>query len=115
MGKKHHQPPAPPAPPPAAKPAESLLDLVIKLVAVVIFVVGVLTLASPWVREARRQLPPRGWVCWDVTRSTSSGSQQGSRCEPAVGWHVEHWPGGEQVAVPDVAAPARRHYVSDRF
>ena len=99
-------PAAPVMPAAAAKPAESMLDFVIKLAAVGVFVVGVATLASPWLRgsEHDRPLPPPpGWVCWQVTRNTSTGSQQSRRCQPSDGWHLERWPGVGRVAVPDIA------------
>jgi hypothetical protein len=41
----------------AAKPAESMLDFVIKLAAVGVFVVGVATLASPWLRGSEHDRP----------------------------------------------------------
>jgi hypothetical protein len=51
-------PAAPVKPAPDAKPAEGMLDFVIKLAAVGVFVVGVVTLASPWLRGADRQQHP---------------------------------------------------------
>jgi hypothetical protein len=93
-------PAAPVKPAAAAKPAEGLLDFIIKLAAVGVFVVGIATLASPWIRSSDRQhpLPPAGWTCWQVTRSTSTGSRESRRCEPSLGWHVEEWPGVGRVA-----------------
>jgi hypothetical protein len=54
----------------------------------------------------RRDVPPErapapGWVCWDVKRVTSAGTSRARTCEPAVGWHIESWPGGVTVSVPD--------------
>jgi hypothetical protein len=90
-----------------------LLEQVVKLAAVTVFVVGVITLASPWLRKAaERQLPPAGWICWDVTRSTLAGSRREGRCEPSRGWGQEHWDGVGDVAVPP---PWRRHWVRDGF
>lgn len=75
MGKKH-KPSAPPSPaPPAAKP--DVLGQLMKLVAVAVLVVGVIKLALPWLREAR--LPPAGWVCWSITRSTSADASMADR------------------------------------
>jgi hypothetical protein len=112
MGKKHCKSPTPPPPPPA-KPAENPLDFIIKLVAVAVFLVGVITLAGPWLRGATHPLPPAGWVCWTVERSTSIGTQRDRRCDPAAGWHIERWEGVGRVAVPDIAEVERRHYVRD--
>jgi hypothetical protein len=109
--------PAVPSPPaaPAPKPAEGMLDFVIKLAAVGVFVVGAVTLASPWLPSVDREhpVPPPGWLCQHVTWSTSTGNQESRRCESAIGWHVERWPGVGRVAVPDVAEVERRHYVRD--
>ena len=109
----HYKPPPPPPPPsaPAVKP--DLLAELLQLAGGAVLVVGIITLAAPWVHQVRHPLPPAGWVCWSIDRTTAAGTQHGSRCEPAAGWHVEHWPGGEQVAVPDVAAPVRRYPVRD--
>jgi hypothetical protein len=109
MGKKHHKQPAPPTPPPA-KPAESLPDFIIKLVAVAVFLVGAITLATPWLRGVAHPLPPAGRVCWTVERSTSAGSRRDGHCDPADGWHVEDWPGAGRVSVPDRAWVIGRHY-----
>jgi hypothetical protein len=108
-------PAAPVKPAPAPKPAEGMIDFVIKLAAVGVFVVGVITLASPWLRGVDRQhpVPPPGWTCRQVTWSTSTGNQESRRCEPAIGWHVELWPGVGRVAVPDIAEVERRRYVRD--
>jgi hypothetical protein len=94
-----------------------MLDVLIKLGAVGVFAVGVVTLASPWLRGADRQqnpLPPRGWTCWDVTRSTTEGRSRGHHCEPALGWHLEESViAGGRVAVPDDARVVRRYPVRD--
>jgi hypothetical protein len=109
-------PAAPVKPAAAANPAEGVLDFVIKLAAVGVFVVGVVTLASPWLRDADRQqhpLPPPGWVCWHVARVTVEDTQRDRTCEPAEGWHLERWPDGATVAVPDNGQVVRRHVVRD--
>jgi hypothetical protein len=108
---KKHRPPAPaPASPAAARP--DALDWLLRLAGAVVFVVGVITLASPWLHQAERP-PPPGWICWRVERATSAGSQRQAQCEPAAGWHVETWPGAGRVAVPDRAMAERRYPVRD--
>lgn len=87
--------------PPPATPAPGILDQVVKLAAVAVFIVGVITVAGPWFRGVDNSLPPPGWLCWSVTRSTSAGTKQSGHCEVAKGWHVEQWPGIGKVAVPD--------------
>jgi hypothetical protein len=106
-------PPSKPSAAPAAKPAESVLDSAIKLVGVAVLVVGVITLAAPWLRRLESPLPPPGWTCWSVERSTSTGTQRDRRCDPAAGWHIERWEGVGRVAVPDIAEVERRHFVHE--
>jgi hypothetical protein len=96
----------------AAKPAEGMLDFVIKLAGVLVFVVGVATLASPWLSSADRPLPPPGWICFSVTRSTSAESERSRTCRPSPGFHEEDWDGIGRVSVPP---PWRRHYVRDGY
>jgi hypothetical protein len=57
--------------------------------------------------------PAPGWVCWQIARVTAEGTQRDRRCDLADGWHVERWPGGQQVAVPDQAEVLRRYPVRD--
>jgi hypothetical protein len=89
-----------------------MLDTVLKFAAFAACVVGLIT-AAKWVDAVRHPLPPAGWVCWQVTRSTSVGSRHDATCEPAEGWHLEDWPGVGKVSVPDDARPARRYPVQD--
>jgi hypothetical protein len=89
-----------------------MLDTVLKFAAFAACVVGLIT-AARWVDSIRHPLPPPGWVCWSITRSTSTESQHDRSCEPAAGWHLEQWPSGATVAVPDQAPVLRRHSVRD--
>jgi hypothetical protein len=84
-----------------------MIDYLAKLAVFAALVVGLVTVAN-WVDGVMHPLPPPGWVCWTVTRSTSAESQHGRRCEPAEGWHIEEWPGVGQMAVPDRAIVVRR-------
>jgi hypothetical protein len=102
----YKSPPPPPKPPPAPDPppAWNALDVALKLCGVAVLVVGVITLAVPWLhRVERTEAVPAGWVCMDVTWSTSAGSQRSKHCAPQVGWRAVRLPGGGAVAVPDDA------------
>jgi hypothetical protein len=109
--------PPPPAKPPSAPPppaAVNLLDSALKLVGVAVLVVGAITLAAPWLHQVERPAPvPAGWICWDVTRSTSTDSERSKHCSPQFGWRAVRLPDGGAVAVPDNADFDRRHYVRD--
>jgi hypothetical protein len=43
----------------------------------------------------------------------SAGTDRGAGCEPAEGWHLEKWPDGATVAVPDQAPVVHRRRVGD--
>jgi hypothetical protein len=125
MAKKHHRqrlvvyaspPPASPKPAEPLKPAAAkpdLFDWLVKAVAIVIFGVGAVTIAAPWLHRAERPLPQAGLVCWRIERSTSAGRTYDTGCEPAPGWHAERSPTAGLVVIPDDAEPVRRRYVRD--
>jgi hypothetical protein len=103
-----HSPPPPPAP--AAPPSRLLaaFDLVVQVALVAVLLIGFIAIAR-WLDGLSR--PPAGWVCWSVTRSTAEDTQRDRTCEPAPGWHVEKWPDGATMAVPDNAQVVRRYPV----
>jgi hypothetical protein len=104
-----------PPPPPAVpiKPGGvKLFDGMIQLAAAAVFVVGAITLASPWLRHTEPSLPPPGWTCWSMTRSTAAGSEHSRRCRPSEGFHEEEWDGIGRVSVPP---PWRRRWVRDGY
>jgi hypothetical protein len=89
-----------------------VLDVAMKLCGVAVLVVGVITLATPWLHQAERPAPvPAGWVCMDVTWSTSAGSERSKHCAPQYGWRAVRLPDGGAVAIPDDAD--RRRWVHD--
>jgi hypothetical protein len=90
-----------------------VLDVALKLCGVAVLVVGAITLAAPWLHRAERPLPPPGWTCLSIERSTAAGRHHESRCDVEEGYHAWRSPRGEVVAVPDDAAPIGRRYVRD--
>jgi hypothetical protein len=99
-------------PPPAAPKDDtgmSWTNLLGSLVIAAVVGVGLVTIGS-WVEVRMR--PPPGWVCLNVERVTADGRQHGSRCGPALGWHIERWENVGDVAVPN-GVEWRRHFVSD--
>jgi hypothetical protein len=112
------QAPAAASPSPAAGKTggAKLFDGMIQLAAAAVFVVGAITLASPWLRRAEPSLTPRsGWTCYRIERETSTDRSRSSYCSLQDGWHAERWPDGSTVAVPDWAPILRRHYSRDRL
>jgi hypothetical protein len=105
---RYHRP-APP-PPPAAPPPPDTFGFVVRVAAIGAMVVGIIV-AARWIERQTR--PAAGWVCWDVARVTSEDTQRDRRCEPEEGWHIERWPDGTMVAVPDHAVVVRRYPVRD--
>jgi hypothetical protein len=83
-----------------------MIDHLAKLAVFVATVVGLVTIAR-WVEGAVHPPPRPGWICVTVTRTTSTESKNGTRCDPVEGWHIEEWPEIGQVAVPDRAVRRR--------
>jgi hypothetical protein len=79
----------------------NVLETMMRLVFVGVCIVGLVTLASPWLQRVERLAVPPGWTCWDVTRSTSTESERSKHCSPQYGWRAVRLPDGGAVAVPD--------------
>jgi hypothetical protein len=82
----------------------------------IVVTAAVVIMAVVYVRRSEvppERAPAAGWVCWDVRRVTSTATSRARTCEPAVGWHIEAWPGGVTVSVPDRTETIRRYPVRD--